>query len=113
MKIKQRLQNIERGYAEVFYYPENDLEETYLLGSGYVSIERIPYKADFEKDIMYYKKRWTIFKHRESDFDPFGYIDEIPYYQIGRITGYKTRKEALKDFYNFVLSNWSSIEYAP
>lgn len=108
MKIKQCLQNIQKGYAEVFYYPQKDEKETFLLNWGYVHIEKIPYKADFEKDIIYYKDRWTIY-----EYCPGSVIGVIPYQQIGRTTGYATRKEALNAFYDLVCVVWSSIAYTP
>lgn len=104
MPVKQVLQNVQKGYAEVFYYPEGDSDETTLLDWGYVCIEDIPYKTDFEKDIIYYKKRWCIY----LNFKTFSYGD--PFIQIGRKTGYKTRKEALKAFREWVCFEWGMIE---
>lgn len=105
MPVKQVLQNVQKGYAEVFCYPEGDSDETTLLDWGYVSIEKIPYKADFEKDIIYYKKRWCIYLNYSAD-NSWG----SPFIKIGRKTGYETRKEALKGFHDWVCFEWGINE---
>lgn len=103
MTIKQVLKNVKDGYAEVFYYPEGNSDKTTLLDWGYVSIEDVPYKTDFEKDIIYYKKRWCIYLNYRNSWGH-------PFIQIGRKTGYETRKEALEDFREWVCFEWCMIE---
>lgn len=105
MPIKQVLQNVKKGYVEVFYYPEGDSDEITLLDWGYICIEDIPYKTDFEKDIIYYKKRWCIYMYYRNN-GSWGH----PFIQIGRKTGYETRKEALKAFRERVCFDWGMIE---
>lgn len=80
MKLKRELSNIQKGYAEVAYtIPETNKEFT-----GEVMTETFVAYTDFEKDEVHTTKRWVaysiVYHHRVIE---------------GRLTGYKTRKEAL------------------
>lgn len=75
-----KLQNAHKGYVEVC--SQNG------LGLGYVHTEKFVERTDFEKDEIYEVERWV------------PYID-LPekasgFLQVGRLTGYSTRKEAIE-----------------
>lgn len=80
--MKYKFVKILKGYSEVVYdTPEEDF--------GVVRTERFVKYTDFEKDEIYDVKRWI----------PMIYTGERYCFnglrRIGRLTGYKTRKEAL------------------
>ena len=69
------LSNICKDYADVWF----EKERVY----GYVHTEEFVTKTDFEKDEIYTVDRWV----------PF--VEEYGCHRIGRLTGYRTRQEAL------------------
>lgn len=83
MKLKRELSNIQKGYAEAVYTnPENDKEFV-----GEVMTETFVAWTDFEKDEVHTVKRWVAYYNPRGG----GYGRII----AGRLTGYRTRKEAL------------------
>ena len=56
--MKRVLSNVQKGYAEVYYYPDDDVNEEHLLYSGYVTLKDVPVKADFHNDTIEYIRRW-------------------------------------------------------
>ena len=87
-----KLQNIQKGYAE-FYDVVNN-----RLSLGVVQQEDFVSHTDFDEDMVYYTKRWV----------PYVYTGEGSlngYTQVGRLTGYATRKEALRGWKE-VLEMW-------
>lgn len=56
--MKRVLSNVYKGYAEVGYYSDDDVNEEHLLYSGYVSLKDVPVKADFHNDTIEYISRW-------------------------------------------------------
>lgn len=82
MKLKRELSNIQKGYAEAVYTnPENNKEFV-----GEVMTETFVAYTDFEKDEVHTVKRWVAYRDL-----PRGCGRII----VGRLTGYRTRKEAL------------------
>lgn len=82
MKLKRELSNIQKGYAEVMYTnPGNDKEFV-----GEVMTETFVAYTDFEKDEVHTVKRWVAYRDLSRGR---GRII------VGRLTGYRTRKEAL------------------
>ena len=74
------LENIQKGYAEI-YFDENN-------HCGYVHVEKFVTWTDFEKDEIHYVKRWVPYLQIGIGLNGFS--------QVGRITGYATRKEAIE-----------------
>ena len=86
---KPTLHRVQKGYAEVYYdTPENDW--------GVVHTKLFVNYTDFEKDAIYEVERWipmvyTGTKHGLNGLET-----------IGRLTGYRTRKEALDALTQYV-----------
>ena len=81
------LENIHLGYAEVVLHGK-DGQEYYV---GYVRTEEIPSVTDFEKDEIHTVTRWLAYDRWN------GNINKPP---IGRVTGYRTRIEAIEALLN-------------
>lgn len=73
------LKNVQKGYAEI-YFDENKYDAC-------VQTEKFVKWTDFEKDAIYYVKRWVPYLYTGSGLNGYS--------QVGRITGYATRKEAI------------------
>ena len=56
--MKRVLSNVQKGYAEVCYYPDEDVNEEHLLYTGYVALKDVPVDTDFVSDTITYKPRW-------------------------------------------------------
>lgn len=79
-----KLSNIKKGYAEFEWTFE---DHTYY---GAVETKSFVVKTDFEKDEIIYTERWVPY---------LSYSKHLTFPRsdlIGRLTGYKTRKEALE-----------------
>lgn len=87
MNEKPKLKNIEDGYAEVHFD----------YGWGYVARERYVAHTDFDKDEITYAYRWKPSIYRRTSFG-----DTTRFRTIGRLTGYRTRKEAVEALYKFL-----------
>lgn len=103
MNEKPKLRNVEAGYTEV----------SFDYGWGYVTKKEYVARTDFDKDEITYTHRWKPYVYRNA---PFG--DTSHFLTIGRLTGYRTRKEAieaLRDFLKDVESVWGtrSEYYSP
>ena len=82
LNLKRELSNIQKGYAEVVYtIPKSNKEFI-----GEVMAETFVTYTDFEKDEVHTVKRWVAYRDL-----PVGRGRII----AGRLTGYRTRKEAL------------------
>ena len=82
MNLKRELSNIQKGYAEVVYtIPETNKEFT-----GEVMTETFVAYTDFEKDEVHTVERWVSYR------DLYRGCGRII---VGRLTGYRTRREAL------------------
>lgn len=80
--MKPTLHRVQKGYAEVWYdTPEKDW--------GVVHTERFVKYTDFEKDEIYEVERWVPMFYTGTRYGLNGLET------IGRLTGYRTRKEAL------------------
>ena len=88
-----RLQNIQQGYAEVYFYQSEQPNDDHPVGWGYVVIESIPTGSDFDKDEIYYRSRWRAYIHKTAT--PGLSITGNNYTRIGRETGYATRQLAI------------------
>lgn len=78
-----KLSNIKKGYAEFEWEFEG---RTYF---GYVETQPFVVKTDFEKDEIIYTSRWVSYLTISRG------LTYPPPNHIGRLTGYKTRREAL------------------
>ncbi len=87
--MDRHLSSIQRGYAEVYYGDEDDLDAPW----GYVTSRQYVDHTDFEKEKVYYVQRWKVFRY-DSDNDQF--------LGVGRLFGYKTRKEAIAKLDEYV-----------
>ena len=93
-----KLSNIKKGYAEFEWTFE---DHTYY---GAVETKSFVVKTDFEKDEIIYTERWVPYlsysKHLTFRWVPYlSYSKHLTFprsVRIGRLTGYKTRKEALE-----------------
>ena len=89
--MKRVLENVTKGYAEVYYYPDDDAKEERLLYSGYVTLRGVPVKADFHNDTIEYVKRWFAALYFGRGYGLNGF--EL----VGRThTGYASRSLALR-----------------
>ena len=82
LNLKRGLSNIQKGYAEVVY----TIPETNKEFIGEVMTETFVAYTDFEKDEVHTAERWVAYR------DLFRGCGRII---VGRLTGYRTRKEAL------------------
>lgn len=89
-----RLQNIQQGYAEVYFYQSEQPNDDRPIEWGYVVLELIPTGSDFDKNEIYYRSRWRAYVHKTAV--PGLSITGNNYIQIGRKTGYDTRHLALR-----------------
>lgn len=87
MTEKPKLRNVEAGYAEV----------SFDYGWGYVARERYVAHTDFDKDEIVYTHRWKPYVYRRTSFG-----DTTRFLAIGRLTGYRTRKEAIEALHKFL-----------
>ena len=55
--MKRVLSNVQKGYAEVYYYPDEDVNEEHLLYTGYVALKDVPVDTEFVSDTITYKPR--------------------------------------------------------
>lgn len=89
--MKRVLGNVQKGYAEVYYYPDDDVKEEHLLYSGYVALYDVPAKVDFHNDTIEYAKRWFAALYFGRGYGRNGF--EL----VGRTnTGYASRSLALR-----------------
>lgn len=82
-----KLENVCKGYAEIVCSDKPIGDYSYDVELGYVHTEDFVRYTDFEKDKIYYTERWTIYWWTGSFHT-----------QIGKDTGYRTRKEAVEHF---------------
>ena len=89
--MKRVLDNVQKGYAEVFYYPDDDVNEEHLLYMGYVALKKAPVAVDVASDTITYKSRWFAGLYFGSNVGLNGF--EL----VGRYnTGYVSRSLALQ-----------------
>lgn len=88
---QHKLGHIHKGYAEVYFRKDGKFrkDDVRVDKAGYVSKFYIVERTDFKNDRTYYRKRWLAFEWTESHYE-----------QIGRETGYATRKEAIEALVN-------------
>lgn len=85
------LENVQKGFADIYFDENNHL--------AYVHIEKFVKWTDFEKDEIHYVERWVPYLH--VGFGHNGFC------QVGRETGYATRKEAIKGLIKEIEEVWS------
>ena len=56
--MKRVLDNVQKGYAEAYYYPDDDVKNEHLLYTGYVTLKNAPVDVDVSSDTIVYKPRW-------------------------------------------------------
>jgi hypothetical protein len=96
MTEKPKLENVGKGYAEV----------SFKYGWGYVTKKEYVVRTDFDKDEIAYAYRWEAYVYRKPVSIGFSQFK-----RIGRLTGYRTRKEAieaLRKFLKDVESVWGT-----
>lgn len=84
------LENVQKGYAEIYF------DETKYL--AYVHIEKFVKRTDFEKDEIHYVRRWVPYLRIGFGFGGYS--------QVGRETGYATRKEAIEGLIKEMEDHW-------
>ena len=103
--MKRVLSNVTKGYAEVYYYPDDDAKEEHLLYSGYVSLRGVPIKADFHNDKIEYVNRWFAALYFEPSYGFNGFS------LVGRYnTGYASRSLALRGLDKAILDIYGPYE---
>ena len=103
--MKRILSNVQKGYAEVYYYPDNDVKEEHLLYSGYVALRGVPIKADFHNDEIEYVNRWFAALY----FGPGHGLNGFSL--VGRYnTGYASRSLALRGLDEAILDIYGPYE---
>ena len=80
--MNRMLTNIQKGYAEVIYGELDDMNAPW----GYICRKTFVAHTDFENDKIYKVERWKAYVYTCDNLDV----------TVGRITGYKTCKEALE-----------------
>lgn len=84
------LENVQKGYAEIYF------DETKYL--AYVHIEKFVKWTDFEKDEIHYVRRWVPYLRVGVGLNGYS--------QVGRKTGYATRKEAIEGLIKEMEDHW-------
>ena len=103
--MKRILSNVQKGYAEVHYYPDDDANEEHLLYSGYVTLKDVPVKADFHNDTIEYVGRWFAALHFGSGYGFNGFS------RVGKYnTGYASRSLALQGLDKAILDIYGPYE---
>lgn len=108
--MKRVLSNVQKGYAEVYYYPDGDVKNEHLLYTGYVTLKNAPVDVDVASDTIVYKPRWFAGLY-------FGRGVEINGFElVGRYnTGYFSRSLALQGLEKAILDiygPWTGDENA-
>lgn len=82
-----KLERVYKGYAEVYFRKDGKFrkDDVRVDKAGYVSKFYIVERTDFDNDKTYYKERWLAFEWNKGNYE-----------QVGRKTGYATRKEAIE-----------------
>lgn len=91
-----KLYNVQKGYAEVWIKLSGKINEsTHLDGDGVVKLKHFVERTDFEKDEMHYVMRWIAVINDPSGqpLNPWKFGSSFT--QVGKLTGYATRKEAI------------------
>lgn len=91
-----KLSNIKVGYAEFEWEFEG---HTYF---GYVEVQPFVVKTDFEKDEIILTRRWVSYLVTSKG------LTYPPPNHIGRLTGYKTRREALAAVQDYIYGGGST-----
>lgn len=86
------LENVQKGYAEIYFDENKHL--------AYVQTDKFVKWTDFEKDEIHYVKRWV--PYLRVGFGLNGYS------QVGRETGYATRKEAIEGLIKEIEEVWDA-----
>lgn len=103
--MKRILSNVQKGYAEVYYYPDNDAKEEHLLYSGYVALRGVPIKADFHNDEIEYVNRWfaALYFGPGHGLNGFSLVGKYK-------TGYASRSLALQGLDEAILDIYGPYE---
>lgn len=103
--MKRVLSNVTKGYAEVYYYPDDDKKQEHELYSGYVALYDVPAKVDFHNDTIEYMKRWFAALYFGRGYGLNGF--EL----VGRTnTGYASRSLALRGIDEAILDIYGPYE---
>lgn len=91
MGINRVLGNVQKGYAEAYYYDENDRKKEHLKYTGMVSLQEIPITVDLTNDKINYIHRWFAYLCVGPRTGLNGFV------LVGRTnTGYASRSLALR-----------------
>lgn len=103
--MKRVLSNVTKGYAEVYYYSDDDKKQEHELYSGYVALYDVPSKVDFHNDTIEYVKRWFAALYFGRGYGLNGF--EL----VGRThTGYASRSLALRGIDEAILDIYGPYE---
>lgn len=103
--MKRVLSNATKGYAEVYYYPDDDKKQEHELYSGYVVLYDVPVKVDFHNDTIEHTKRWFAALYFGRGYGLNGF--EL----VGRTnTGYASRSLALQGLDKAILDIYGPYE---
>lgn len=92
MGLNRVLGNVQKGYAEAYYYDENDRKQEHLKYTGMVSLKKIPIIVDLPNDEINYLHRWFAYLY----VGPRTCLDN-GFVVVGRTnTGYASRSLALQ-----------------
>ena len=92
MGLNRVLANVQKGYAEAYYYDENDRKQEHLKYTGMVTLQEIPITVDLHNDEINYLNRWFAYLY----VGPSTCLDN-GFVVVGRTnTGYASRSLALQ-----------------
>lgn len=103
--MKRILSNVQKGYAEVYYYSDDDKKKEHALYSGYVTLKDVPVKADFHNDTIEYVNRWfaALYFGSRYGFNGFSLVGKYN-------TGYASRSLALRGLDEAILDIYGTYE---
>ena len=98
MGLNRVLGNVQKGYAEAYYYDENDHKQEHLKYTGMVSLQKIPIIVDLPNDKIDYLHRWFAYLYVGPRTGLNGFV------LVGRTnTGYYSRSLALQGLEEAIL----------
>lgn len=105
MGLTRVLGNVQKGYAEAYYYDENDREQEHLKYTGMVTLQEIPITVDLHNDEINYLNRWFAYLY----VGPSTCLDN-GFVVVGRTnTGYASRSLALQGLEEAILDIYGQV----
>lgn len=98
MGLNRVLGNVQKGYAEAYYYDENDRKQEHLKYTGMVTLQKIAITVDLPNDKIDYLHRWFAYLYVGPRTGLNGFV------LVGRTnTGYYSRSLALQGLEEAIL----------